>query len=243
MQESFPDRLKKAMSELGFSNYKLSKASKVSQSTIGRWIKGVSTPQEAQLSVVSDILEVTSEWLLTNGSDLSLNEIRRFKKNSIKKPLEPDAIWVEYNRFKKIPIVNKRAQAGFLSGWGDDEYVEELPTLLWEVDQEYKGKYIAFEVTGDSMDDNTRESIVEGDTLICREIQRQHWVNKLHLHRWKNFVVVHREEGILVKRVLEHDTTTGRLLLHSLNPLFDDQEVYMDDLIAIFNVIDIHRSL
>tara|TARA_R110002012_G_scaffold190633_1_gene358236 strand:+ start:37241 stop:37984 length:744 start_codon:yes stop_codon:yes gene_type:complete len=171
------------------------------------------------------------------------NKKEYYPLNNADQLKETDAVWVDYSSFMNIPVVQKRAQAGFLSGWGDDEYLEELPTIPWEVDREYKGKYIAFEVTGDSMDDNSRESIIEGDTLICREIQRHHWVNKLHLHRWKNFVVVHRTEGILVKRVLKHDIDTGRLLLHSLNPLFDDQEVFMDDLIALFNVIDIHRSL
>ncbi|WP_049792108.1 LexA family transcriptional regulator [Christiangramia forsetii] len=154
-----------------------------------------------------------------------------------------EALPVDFNSYMKIPIINHRARAGFLSGWGDPEYIQELPTTLWEVDKEYKGKYVCFEVTGDSMDNNTRESIVENDTLLCREIQRVHWKNKLHLHRWKNFVIVHREEGILIKRVLEHDTETGKLILQSLNPMYEDQTVYMDDLIAIFNVIDIKRSL
>lgn len=192
--------------------------------------------QKNKSSILDKILNEDQEAYLKNKlkDDSAYTEI-------IKK--EPDAVWVDFSSFMNIPVVQKRAQAGFLSGWGDDEYLEELPTIPWEVDREYKGKYIAFEVTGDSMDDNSRDSIIEGDTLICREIQRHHWVNKLHLHRWKNFVVVHRTEGILVKRVLEHDTDTGRLILHSLNPLFDDQEVLMDDLIALFNVIDIHRSL
>tara|TARA_Y100001963_G_scaffold140507_1_gene207609 strand:- start:495 stop:1130 length:636 start_codon:yes stop_codon:yes gene_type:complete len=156
---------------------------------------------------------------------------------------EDEALPVDYGNYLQIPLIQHRARAGFLSGWEDPEYVQELPTILWEVDKEYKGRYVCFEVTGDSMDNDSRESIVEKDVLLCREIQRVHWTNKLHLHRWKNFVIVHRQEGILIKRVLEHNTETGRLLLHSLNPLYEDQEVFMDDLIAIFNVIDIKRSL
>lgn len=163
--------------------------------------------------------------------------------NSLKNQQEDEALPVDFGNYLQIPLIQQRARAGFLSGWEDPEYVQELPTILWEVDKEYKGRYVCFEVTGDSMDNDSRESIVEKDVLLCREIQRIHWTNKLHLHRWKNFVIVHREEGILIKRVLEHDTETGRLLLHSLNPLYEDQEVYMDDLIAIFNVIDIKRSL
>jgi transcriptional regulator with XRE-family HTH domain len=154
---------------------------------------------------------------------------------------EPDAVWVDFNKFMMVPVVGHRAQAGFLSGWGDPEYLEELPKIPFEVDKEYKGRYVCFEVAGESMDNGTVESILENDVLLCREIQRHHWQNKLHINSW-DFVVVHKSEGILVKRIIKHDTDKGELVLHSLNPYYDDQTVYMDDLIAIFNVVDIKRS-
>lgn len=154
-----------------------------------------------------------------------------------------DAIWVNYEAFKLVPLVTHRAQAGFLSGWGDSEYIEELPKVPWEVDKEYKGKYMTFEVEGYSMesDENPRESLFEGDLLLCREVPKLHWKNKLHIHKW-DFVIAHREEGLLVKRITKHDTNTGKLTLHSLNSMYDDKEVFMDDLIAIFNIVDIKRS-
>tara|TARA_B100000378_G_scaffold70854_1_gene54069 strand:- start:4995 stop:5630 length:636 start_codon:yes stop_codon:yes gene_type:complete len=208
------DRIRINRKKLGLTQDQLAKKLGVSKRTIINYEKGETIP-DSKSELLHQIL---------------------FKS-------EDEALPVDYGNYLQIPLIQHRARAGFLSGWGDPEYVQELPTILWEVDKEYKGRYICFEVTGDSMDNDSRESIVEKDVLLCREIQRIHWKNKLHLHRWKNFVIVHRQEGILIKRVLEHDTETGRLLLHSLNPLYEDQEVYMDDLVAIFNVIDIKRSL
>ena len=72
-------------------------------------------------------------------------------------------------------------------------------------------------------------------------VQRIHWKNKLHINRW-DFVIVHREQGILVKRIVEHNVEEGKLKLHSLNEYYDDQVVFMDDLVAIFNVIDVKRK-
>lgn len=154
---------------------------------------------------------------------------------------EPDAIWVNYNRFMMVPLVNHRAQAGFLLGYGDEDYYEELPKVPFEVDKEYKGRYLCFEVSGDSMDNNTPESLLEGDILLCREIQQHHWKNKLHINQW-DFVLVHKDEGILVKRIIEHDTENGILTLKSLNDYYENYNVKMKDLIAIFNVVDIKRS-
>ncbi len=152
-----------------------------------------------------------------------------------------EAIPVEYQGYMLVPLVNQKAQAGFLAGWGDPEYIDELPKKAFEVDKEYKGKYVCFEVSGDSMDDGSSESILENDLILCREVQRIHWKNKLHINRW-DFVIVHREQGILVKRIVEHNVEEGKLKLHSLNEYYDDQVVFMDDLVAIFNVIDVKRK-
>ena len=132
--------------------------------------------------VVSEYLnnkKLPSEQFIEAFENFYKIDLKSFIDSDVQK--EPDAIWVNYERFKLVPLVTHRAQAGFLSGWGDDEYMEELPKVPWEVDKEYKGRYVTFEVAGDSMesDTNPRESIFEGDLLLCREVQRVHWKNKL----------------------------------------------------------------
>jgi hypothetical protein len=154
---------------------------------------------------------------------------------------EENAAYVTGRNIMMIPVVGQRAQAGFLVGYGDNEYLESLPKIPYEVDKEYRGKYVCFEVSGDSMDDNTADAILENDVLVCREIQRHHWTNKLHINKW-DFVLVHKEMGIVVKRITKHDTQKGILTLHSLNDMYEDYDVNMDDLITIFNVVDVTRS-
>lgn len=177
-------------------------------------------------------------------SDYLLSYVNKSNKadNYITKVSEEEAKYITFDNTMMVPLVLNKARAGFLSGWGDTEYIEHLPKVPFEVDQEYKGKYICFEVSGDSMDDGSYESLLEKDILLCREVQRIHWKNKLHINKW-NFVIVHKTEGILVKRITEHNTDNGKLRLHSLNEYYEDQEVFMDDLIAIFNVVDVKRSL
>ncbi|WP_298649019.1 S24 family peptidase [uncultured Proteiniphilum sp.] len=43
-----------------------------------------------------------------------------------------------------------------------------MPLVMVESDKEYKGKYLAFGVDGDSMEPEYNK----GDIIICREIQR-----------------------------------------------------------------------
>ena len=140
-----------------------------------------------------------------------------------------------------VPLVNKYAYAGYLSGFGDAEYIHSLPTIPMIADREGRGVYMAFEVKGDSMDDGTRNSYEQGDIIICRQIAQHHWQNKLHIHKY-DFVIVHRTEGVLLKKIAKHDTATGTLTLHSLNSLYDDFTVHLNDVAQIFNVIKVERE-
>jgi phage repressor protein C with HTH and peptisase S24 domain len=140
-----------------------------------------------------------------------------------------------------VPLVTKHAYAGYLSGFGDDEYISSLTTIPMIDDKEYKGNYLAFEVKGDSMDNDTKDSYEQGDIVICRELAQTHWHSKLHIFKY-DFVIVTRTEGILIKRIVDHDTTAGILTLHSLNSMYDDQRVSLNDVAQIFNVVKVIRE-
>ncbi|MAX71847.1 MAG: hypothetical protein CMC76_12250 [Flavobacteriaceae bacterium] len=202
---------------------------------IGVSLRSIQSYEKGNTKPSADVLMKIMNFDTNNDAYLN-NDV-------LNKTNEPDAIWVNYESFMLVPMVSHRAQAGFLSGWGDEDYLEELPKVPWEVDKEYKGKYMTFEVSGESMEseDDPRDSLYEGDLLLCREVMRQHWQNKLHINKW-DFIIVHREQGILAKRITKHDTVNGTLTLHSLNPYYEDQTVNLDDLIAIFNIIDVKRS-
>lgn len=139
-----------------------------------------------------------------------------------------------------VPLVNQYAYAGYICGYGDQEFIEELPTLPFIVDHEGRGNYIAFEVRGDSMNDGTEDSYLEGDRLLCREIPQDLWANnRLHIRKW-DFVIVH-EEGILVKRVIDHDVENGLITVHSLNPFYEDKVIDLREVRQMFNVIELQR--
>ena len=138
-----------------------------------------------------------------------------------------------------IPI-NQYAQAGYLCGYEDAAYMATLPTIPFIVDHEAQGNYVAFEVKGDSMNDGTEDSYLEGDRLLCREIQSHLWVtSKLHIRKW-DFVIVH-QEGILVKRIIDHNVDSHTITIHSLNDMYPDRVIDLAEVKQIFNVIELQR--
>lgn len=140
-----------------------------------------------------------------------------------------------------VPLVSQYAWAGYWRGFADAEYMDELPKVPMLVTREYKGEYVAFEMAGDSMEDGTPDSYKAGDILYGRKIQQQHWHSKLHIKKY-DFILVHKTDGILVKRITKHDLATGMLTLHSLNTLYDDIEVNISEMKEIRNVVQSYRN-
>lgn len=136
-----------------------------------------------------------------------------------------------------IPLVNQYAHAGYMAGYADTEYIETLPKIPWIIDHDYKGKYVSFEVRGDSMDDGLKHSYEQGDILLCREVYQEYWKSKLHIRQWDAFVIVHRTDGIVIKQIINHDVENGIITVHSFNPVYDDYEIDLREVSQIFNVV------
>lgn len=183
------------------------------------------TPSSTILSDISNKFDVDPSWLMTGEGN---------KKKVV------EAIPIDVNCILNVPLVNQYAYAGYLCGYADAEYIETLPTIPFIVDHEAHGHYIAFEVRGDSMNDGTEESYLEGDRLLCREIKRELWIDsKLHIRKW-DFVIVHKE-GVLIKRIVEHNVENGTITVHSLNPIYPDKVISLAEVYQIFNVIEFLR--
>lgn len=144
----------------------------------------------------------------------------------------------------KTKLVTVKARAGYLLGYGDHEYVDELPTHEVIVSHPHQGVYMSFEIEGDSMDDGSKRSIENGSIATGRLISRVHWKNKLHLHKFQRFIIV-SYEGILCKEIINHDVLNGVITCHSLNPdkkEYPDFDLALRNVMQIFNIVKISKD-
>lgn len=180
--------------------------------------------------IISKYGQFNLTWLLTGEGEML---------NTPNQPSD-EASLIDEPIILRVPLVSQYAQAGYLSGYADEAYMATLPTIPYIVDHEAQGHYVAFEVKGDSMNDGTEDAILEGDRLLCREIQPHLWVDsKLHIRKW-DFVIVHTE-GILVKRIIDHNVENHTITIHSLNSMYPDKVINLADVKQIFNVIELQR--
>ena len=149
-----------------------------------------------------------------------------------------DATKAEVSNYMDVPIVPACAYAGYLRGYGDPEFMDTLPTMPVLIDKNYKGHYMIFEVKGDSMFNDSSNSLMSGDMIMAREVRQEYWQSKLHYKNWY-FVIVHRTDGILVKQITDHNVETGEITCHSLNPLYEDFTLNLSDVTALYNVVSL----
>ena len=126
----------------------------------------------------------------------------------------------------------------------DDEFAEyssdheDGETELFEVNEVHHGQYYSFEVDGDSMDDDTVRGFQRGDTVLVRELRKDLWLPKLHINKWKFWVVVFGN-NVRLKQIVAQDEEAGTITLHSLNPSpeYTDFTLNLKDVDRLFNVV------
>ena len=114
-------------------------------------------------------------------------------------------------------------------GWGKESFY---------TDKIVHGRYLAFEVRGDSMDDGTRASFEEGDVVLVRELDRIHWRDGIRFKERPYWVVVF-DSSVLIKQIVAQNLETGELTFHSLNnsPEYSDFRLNMDQIRALYYVL------
>lgn len=140
---------------------------------------------------------------------------------------------VDSDQFMEAAYLPISAQAGYLDSMESDNTIENLETMLIPKEFE-KGNYLIVEISGDSMNDGSSRAIMSGDKLLCKELLRHHWSNKLHFKQYI-FVIMSRE-GVVCKQITAHDIETGVITCHSWNELWKDYDVNLNDVYKLLYV-------
>lgn len=131
----------------------------------------------------------------------------------------------EYIKNNNIIFVPIPARAGFLEGYGNQEFEESLPRFC--IPGLNKGIYYAFSVTGDSM----YSTFTNGDVVISRPIEKLEDIRPNQA-----YIMCSYSDGIILKR-LKLDKVTSVLTVLSDNEYNEPYEVSLNDVKAVFQVV------
>lgn len=125
----------------------------------------------------------------------------------------PQVITVDTEGNENVVMVPVRARAGYLSGYSDPEFMAKLPA--YRLPGLNNGTFRLFEVEGLSM----YPTLHGGDMVIGSIVEQLRDIRDDRL-----YVVVTKNEGVVVKRVLNRLQKDGKLILKSDN--YKDRDMY-----------------
>jgi transcriptional regulator with XRE-family HTH domain len=212
----------------------------VSKSAVQKWEGGERTPDDIQLRKLQEITQKHTD--INNIAAVEPYELH-FTKNSNANHFTrlPNGQY-----YMSMPLAEHNIQAGFLDTYQDLESLREVSQHGIIVNKPAKGRYIAFRVKGDSMDDGTTDAIPQNHIVSTRELQRQHWTNPIRYKDYRFWVIYTTESKYpLLKEIIGHDAEKGIITCHSLNdsPEYRDFELSLNDVQALFYVISIQRDV
>lgn len=118
----------------------------------------------------------------------------------------PKVVTVNEHEEELVSLVNIKAAAGYLNGYGDPEWIEKLPTI--RLPGLRGGTHRAFENSGHSM----------SPTFHNKSISVGRWVESFNDIKDRYvYVVVTKTDGVVIKRVLNRIKERNQLILISDN--------------------------
>ncbi len=185
----------------------------IKRSLIGAYEEERAEPRIDVLEIVGDIFKVTLDELLLHD----LSETKGV--NYLAKRRQLKMMSADRNIIHFVPV---KAAAGYLAGYGDSEFIDELNTFT--LPMLTGGNYRAFEIIGDSMMPTPSGSIIVGEKMESIENVKSNAA----------CIVVSNSEGIVYKRVIKSNKNKNKLTLVSDNPAYQPYQVNTADVLEVW---------
>ncbi len=206
----------------GFTQSQLADKLELKRSLVGAYEEGRAEPKLATLVNIARLFDITLDDLITKDlSDPNTHTVSSSQQHNSK--LRVLAITVDEEQRENIELVPYKASAGYLNGYADTEFIEELPRFKLPM-LGAGGTYRAFEISGDSM-----LPIASGTVIVGRFVED--WSS---VKDGTPCIIVSQKEGVVFKRVFNKLKDASVLRLHSDNPVYSPYEIGVEDVIEIW---------
>ena len=184
----------------------------IKRSLIGAYEEERADPRLDVLEMVADIFKLTLDELL-------LKDLSNTGSSYLMKRRQQKMSGTDRNMIHFVPI---KAAAGYLAGYADNEFIDELNTFTLPMLS--GGNYRAFEIIGDSMLPTPSGSIIVGEKVPSMEEAKSNMP----------FIVVSRNEGIVYKRIVKNNRSKNKITLVSDNPVYQPYQVNTEDVLELW---------
>lgn len=190
----------------------------LSRARIGSYEEGRAEPSIEVMVRLSKIFHVSIDALVkSNLSGVKDTQLMKVAENRLLFPIMVDA-----NNNDLVEVVTARASAGYLNGYADPEYIEQLPNM--NLPFKITGKHRAFPIKGDSM-----PPLKDGSFVVGKFVE-----SLKDIVDGSTYVLITKDEGIVYKRIY----AKGNILeLHSDNKTYSPYNVHAKDVLEIWQFV------
>jgi transcriptional regulator with XRE-family HTH domain len=185
---------------------------KIKRSLLGAYEEERAEPRIEVLEQVRNIFKLSLD-------DLLLKEIRDSKGSGYLEKRRQMKLAADTNEITLVPV---KAAAGYLAGYADPEFIDELNTFT--LPMLAPGNYRAFEIIGDSMLPTPSGSVIVGEKVESLEQVKSN----------NTYIVVSRQEGIVYKRILKNNRSKNKWTLVSDNPAYQPYTIETEDILEVW---------
>ncbi len=218
------ENIKYLRKKAGYTQEQFAEVLGIKRSLLGAYEEGRADPRIVNLLKIAEVFGVTVDTLISK--DVSkLDEEELYSNVVVKKEpqLKVLSITVDKEDKENIELVPDKASAGYLNGYADPEYLEDLPKFKLPV-LSNNATYRAFEISGDSM-----LPLQPGTIIIGKYVE--------DIQEVKNgftYVLVTSKEGIVYKRVFNYLEEKNKLFLVSDNQSYSPYQVDASEVLEIW---------
>lgn len=196
----------------GWTQEEFAQKLNIKRSLIGAYEEERADPRLDVLEIVADMFKLTLDELLLK--DLSNQSASYLMKRRQQKMMSADRNLIHF-----VPI---KAAAGYLAGYADSEFIDELNTFTLPMLS--GGHYRAFEIIGDSMLPTPSGSIIVGEKVATLEDVKNN----------NAYIVVSKNEGIVYKRIVKNAKQKNKIMLVSDNPTYQPYQINAQDVLELW---------
>lgn len=202
----------------GLTQQQFADAMEIKRASVGAYEEGRAEPRYELLDKIATFYGLTMDELVKESIDERWKPSSKASGSNVRVL----SVTIDQQDRENIELVPVKASAGYLNGYGDPEYVAELPRFSLPFLNQ--GSYRAFEILGDSMLPLPSGSIVVGEYV-------EDWTS---VKVGQTYIVVSGDEGVVYKRVGQKYKEGKGLLLVSDNKIYDPYWVPAEDVLEVW---------
>lgn len=211
----FSDNLKYLRNSRNLTQKKVAEDLLITRERLAKYEDATQPPFEI-LRKISQYFHISIDLLVSvDLRKINMDDLLKLGDNRILLPIAVDSKGENI-----IEIITQKAQAGYLMGYSDPEYIENLEHISLPFLK--NGKFRAFPVSGDSMPPHK-----DGDIVVGKYVE-----NLGEVRDGRTYLLITKNNGIVYKRLNKNGK--NNLTLYSDNSFYQPYQVKASEIMEIW---------